>query len=222
MSKRKEILDIVLCYIGTMLGVLAVRFFNMYVMMSIPLVPRMAVIIAAYWVIALAAIIITLIRKEPAKTYGFFKDKMLIQIGIGVAIALAMSVVFTLVPHLAGFGQFFDTGNRYEYLWQYIFEFTYCILSVGFVEEFVFRGFIFGKLQKICRNNVLPVVISSALFGLFHIFNGNIFQVLMTAGIGALFCLCRLKIKNCSTLSLVIAHGVYDALITVWANVLLK
>ena len=222
MSKRKEILDIVLCYIGTMLGVLAVRFFNMYVIMSIPLVPRMAVIIAAYWVIALAAIIITIIRKEHAKTYGFFKDKMLIQIGIGVAIALAMSVVFTLVPHLAGFGQFFDTGNRYEYLWQYIFEFTYCILSVGFVEEFVFRGFIFGKLQKICRNNVLPVVISSALFGLFHIFNGSIFQVLMTAGIGALFCLCRLKIKNCSTLSLVIAHGVYDALITVWANVLLK
>ena len=222
MSKRKEILDIVLCYIGTMLGVLAVRFFNVYVMMSIPLIPRMAVIIAMYWVIALAAIIITLIRKEPAKSYGFFKNMMLIQIGIGAAVAIVMSVVFTLVPHLAGFGQFFDTGNRYEYLWQYIFEFTYCILSVGFVEEFVFRGFIFGKLQKICRNNVLPVVISSALFGFFHIFNGSIFQVLMTAGIGALFCLCRLKIKNCSTLSLVIAHGVYDALITVWANVLLK
>ena len=90
MSKRKEILDIVICYIGTMLGVLAVRFFNMYVMMSIPLVPRMAVIIAAYWVIALAAIIITLIRKEPAKTYGFFKNMMLIQIGIGVAIAIAI------------------------------------------------------------------------------------------------------------------------------------
>ena len=208
MSKRKEILDIVLCYIGTMLGVLAVRFFNVYVMMSIPLIPRMAVIIAMYWVIALAAIIITLIRKEPAKTYGFFKNMMLIQIGIGAAVAIVMSVVFTLVPHLAGFGQFFDTGNRYEYLWQYIFEFTYCILSVGFVEEFVFRGFIFGKLQKICRNNVLPVVISSALFGFFHIFNGSIFQVLMTAGIGALFCLCRLKIKNCSTLSLVIRRWV--------------
>ena len=222
MGKRKEIPDIVICYIGTMLGVLAVRFFNMYVMMSISLVPRMAVIIAAYWVIALAAIIITLIRKEPAKTYGFFKGKLFIQIGIGVVIALAMSVVFTLIPHLAGFGQYFDTGNRYEYLWQYIFEFTYCILSVGFVEEFVFRGFIFGKLQKICRNNVLPVIISSALFGLFHIFNGSIFQMLMTAGIGALFCLCRLKIKKCSTLSLIIAHGVYDALITVWANVLLK
>ena len=120
MSKRKEILDIVLCYIGTMLGVLAVRFFNVYVMMSIPLIPRMAVIIAMYWVIALAAIIITLIRKEPAKTYGFFKNMMLIQIGIGAAVAIVMSVVFTLVPHLAGFGQFFDTGNRYEYLWQYI------------------------------------------------------------------------------------------------------
>jgi hypothetical protein len=54
------------------------------------------------------------------------------------------------------------------------------------------------------------------------VFNGNLFQVFMTAGIGALFCFCRLKIKNCSTLSLVIAHGVYDAMITVWANALLR
>lgn len=222
MSKKKEIIDIVTGYLCAILGVLVIRYFNAYILMSIPLVPRMITIIAMYWLIGVAAIVITIIRKEPAKTYGFFKDKILIQIGIGIGIAVAMSVVLTLVPHLAGFGAYFDSGNRYEYFWQYIFEFAYCILGVGFAEEYVFRGFIFGKLQKICRNNVLPIILSSVLFGMFHIFNGNIFQVVMTGGIGALFCFCRLKIKNCSTLSLVIAHGVYDALITVWANLLLK
>ncbi len=39
--------------------------------------------------------------------------------------------------------------------------------------------------------------------------------------IGVFFCVCRLKIKNCSTLVLIIGHGVYDALITVFASVLL-
>ncbi len=30
-----------------------------------------------------------------------------------------------------------------------------------------------------------------------------------------------LKVKNCSTLFLIIGHGIYDALITVWASTLL-
>jgi hypothetical protein len=48
-------------------------------------------------------------------------------------------------------------------------------------------------------------------------FSGNIVQMIVTACIGAIFCFCRLKVKNCSTLSLAIGHGIYDALITVWA-----
>jgi uncharacterized membrane protein YjjP (DUF1212 family) len=43
--------------------------------------------------------------------------------------------------------------------------------------------------------------------------------VSVCAFIGALFCLFRLKIKNCSLLSLIIAHGIYDALIVVWTFV---
>ena len=222
MSKKKEIADIIIGSAGATLGLLAVRWFNNNLMMSIPLIPRIFVIIAVYWVIAVVPIVISLIRKEPLKVFGFVKEKPVMQIITGVLIGLAMSVVLTLAPHLAGFGEYFDSGNRYDYLWQYIFEFTYCIVSVGFVEEFVFRGFIYGKIKKLCSNDIVPLIVSSVLFGLFHVFNGNIFQIFMTAGIGALFCFCRLKIKNCSTLSLVIAHGVYDAMITVWAGAFLR
>ena len=54
-----------------------------------------------------------------------------------------------------------------------------------------------------------------------HIFSGNIMQLALTTVIGALFCFFRLKIKNCTTLSLIICHGVYDAMISVWASTLL-
>ena len=129
-----------------------------------------------------------------------------------------MSLVLTLVPHLTGGGAYVDSGKRYTYLWQFAYEFLYCIAAVGIVEEFIFRGFIYNKISG---NDIAAVIGSSVLFGLFHILGGNIVQMIITAFIGAFFCLCRLKIKNCSLLSLIIAHGIYDALITVWASVLL-
>ena len=106
-------------------------------------------------------------------------------------------------------------------LWQFVYEFFYCIFAVGFVEEFVFRGFIYEKINRISQKDMIAIIGSSVLFGVFHLFSGNLIQMLMTTCIGVFFCFCRLKVKNCSTLSLIIAHGVYDALITVWASALL-
>mgnify|MGYP001521839081 CR=1 FL=1 len=93
--------------------------------------------------------------------------------------------------------------------------------DVMHVEEFVFRGFIFEKIKRVAGKDIIAVIISSVFFGVFHFFSGNLVQMVMTACIGAFFCFCRLKIKNCSTLSLIIGHGVYDALITVFASALL-
>ena len=93
--------------------------------------------------------------------------------------------------------------------------------QIGLVEEFVFRGFIFEKIKRVAGKDIIAVIISSVFFGVFHFFSGNLVQMVMTACIGAFFCFCRLKIKNCSTLSLIIGHGVYDALITVFASALL-
>ena len=104
---------------------------------------------------------------------------------------------------------------------QFLYEFFYCIFAVGFVEEYVFRGFAYEKIKRVSQKNILAILGSSVLFGVFHLFSGNIVQMLMTACIGAFFCFCRLKIKNCSTLSLIVGHGVYDALITFWASALI-
>ena len=112
-----------------------------------------------------------------------------------------------------------SSDKQYTHLWQFIYEFVFCIIAVGLVEELVFRGTIYEYAKRIFGSDIGAVILSSLLFGAFHILRGNIAQLFVTAFIGALFCLFRLKIKNCSLLSLIIAHGIYDALIVVWTFV---
>lgn len=220
-EKKKESISLIIGYAGILLGLFGVNAFNRFVLMSLPLGMRMAATIVMFWLIALVPVIVMLVCKDKFADY-WSNDRVGHQILAGVLIAAAMSLVLTLVPHLVGFGAYVDNGKRYTYLWQFVYEFLYCIAAVGFVEELVFRGFIYNKFKKISGNDIAAVIGSSVLFGLFHILSGNIIQMIMTAFIGAFFCLCKLKIKNCSLLSLIIAHGIYDALITVWASVFLQ
>ena len=220
MEKKKEWIYLIVGFLGVMLGLIGVVLFNQFVLMSLPLAVRMISMIFVYWLIALIPVIIMFAVKDKLSEYGFSKEKISLQVILGVAIGVVMSFILTLLPHLLGFGEYVDSGKRYEYLWQFIYEFVYCIVAIGFVEEFVFRGFVYQKIKSIFRKDITAVIGSSVLFGVFHLFSGNIIQMVMTALIGAFFCFCRLKIKNCSTLSLIIAHGVYDALITVFSSVL--
>ncbi len=222
MTKKKEIISVIIGTLGTFLGLYGVVLFNKLVLMSLPVALRMVSMIVTYWLIALIPVIIMFVNKDKPSDYGFTKDKIGYQIITGILIGIAMSLVFTLVPHLIGFGEYVDNGRRYQYLWQFVYDFFYCISAIGFVEELVFRGFIYEKISKISKNEMIAVIGSSVLFGMFHIFGGNAAQIIITACLGAFFCFCRLKIKSCSILSLIIAHGIYDALITVWASILLQ
>lgn len=219
-EKKKELVSLIIGFAGSFLGLYGVISFNRFVLMSLPLGLRMVCMIVIYWLIALVPVIVMIVCKDKFADY-WNTDRIGYQILTGVLIGTAMSLVLTLVPHLAGFGAYVDSGKRYTYLWQFAYEFLYCITAVGLAEEFVFRGFIYNKIKKISGNYIAAVIGSSVLFGIFHLFGGNIVQMIMTAFIGAFFCLCKLKIKNCSLLSLIITHGIYDALITVWASILL-
>lgn len=221
MNQKTEVICLIIGLLGAMSGLYGVVLFNQCVLMSLPLGLRMISMIFIYWLIALIPIIIMLVNKDKLVDYGFSKDKIIFQIIVGVLIGIAMSIILTLIPHLFGFGEYVDNGRRYKYLWQFIYEFFYCIFAIGLVEEFVFRGFVYKKLKSISQKDMVAIIGSSVLFGIFHLFSGNIIQMLMTACIGAFFCFCRLQVKNCSTTSLIIGHGVYDALITVWASTLL-
>lgn len=218
--KKKAVIQLVIGCAGVMALLFAVQLFNGYILMSLSLMARMVSMVVENWFVAAVPLIIMTAAKDTPNDYGFGRERIGLQVAVGLGIGIAMSAVLTVVPILAGARDWVSSGKQYEYLWQYIFEFVYCIVGVALMEEYVFRGFIFTKLKAVSDSNVLAVAVSSVLFGLFHIFGGNPIQMIVTGFIGAVFCVCRVKIKNCTVLSLVVAHGVYDALITVWGDLL--
>lgn len=222
MEKKKNCIGLVIGFAGAMAGVFVVNVLNRYVLISFSLIGKMICLPAIYWLIAVVPIILMICYKDQLSMLGFSKDKAFLQLLAGIAIGLVMSVILTLLPHLIGLGSFVDNGKRYVHLWQFIYEFTYCILAIGAVEEFVFRGYLYSKIKNLSEKGYVAVIGSSILFGLLHVFTGNIIQVFMTMLLGILWCILRLRIKNCSILSLMIAHGIYDAMITVWASFLLR
>lgn len=220
MKKGKVIAEIVIAIIGVLLVEFGLICFNKYVLMSLPLVARMIFMIVMYWMIAVVPIIFCLKNKFKLNDLGFTKNKLGKQIIIGIVIALIASTMFTLIPMLIFSKESTYSGSNFEYMWQYIYQFIYLTIGVSLTEEFIFRGYLLNNLKGISKNSVIPVIITSLAFGIFHIFNGNIIQVIMTSFLGLAFVLCREKIKNCSLLSLIIAHGLYDWLIVVLTAIL--
>lgn len=95
-----------------------------------------------------------------------------------------------------------------------------CMLCVGFLEEVIFRGFLFVAIAK---NNIKSaIVISSVTFGIGHIinlFNGsgmsfinNLCQIVFAIAIGFLFV--TLFYRGKSLLSCIIAHSSINILAT--------
>lgn len=185
----------------------------------VALAPRMVILIIVQWIMLIVPAIMMKQDGTTLLSIGFARDHIGRQILIGVAIALAMSLTLTLLPIRFGLKSMVGS-TQYTHAWQFAYDFAYKILGVALVEEVIFRGYVFKLLKEIRNTMAFPVALSSVLFGLIHITNGSVVQVLMTALIGALLCVCRMKIKSCTLLSLIIAHGVYDALITLWVGVL--
>lgn len=221
MSENKKIVtQLIIGFLGAMLGLFGVIAFNQYLLMGLPMGARMVLMIVTYWVIAIIPFSVMLFAWDNLTDYGFVKEKIGAQVLVGILLGVIMSFVLTLLPTLLGMGDWVDNGHHYQYVWQFAYEFLYCIVAVSLVEEFVFRGFIFAKIKRISGSANVAIIISSVLFGLFHLLGGSIIQVIVTGVLGMFFCVCREKIKNCTLLSLILAHGIYDALITVWASVL--
>jgi len=216
---KSSMIQLVIAVCGVFVAVFGLSMFNQYLLMSFPLPLRMVLMIVTQWLLFLVPAILMIVNKEKLSSIGFKKEKILPQIGIGVLLALAMSLVLTVLPIILGFKDM--VGNTtYTQTYQFVYHFIYAILGVALAEELVFRGYIFHKLLAIKNSKWFAIIISSLLFGLFHIFNGNIIQIFMTAFIGFLYCIFREKIKGCTLLSLIIAHGVYDAMIVLWVSIL--
>ena len=216
MEKKKVIRVLAIGLAGAALGIVAVNLFYQTLLPLLSRPVRAVAMIAVYWLIAASPIVVMRACGDRLTDYGFSRQKIGLQLGMGIAVGVGLSALLTLLPHLVGLGTYVDSGKRYTQAWQFAYEFVQCTLAVGLVEEFVFRGFAYQKLELLYPKEWVAVLGSSLLFGLSHFWHGSPLQMLMTTGIGVLLCLCRKKLPHCTTLSLAVAHGVYDGLITVW------
>ncbi|MFL0248036.1 CPBP family intramembrane glutamic endopeptidase [Candidatus Clostridium stratigraminis] len=209
---QKSILTLAIATVFQFVILYGVILFNQNILMNFTLVERMLLMFSTQWIFLIIPVLFMLKNKEKLKDIGFTRINISIQILSGIGIAIAMCLIFTVIPILCGLKDMVSS-THYTKAWQFIFEFFYSIFGVALAEEFFFRGYMFKKLMDIKNSKWFAIIISSIVFGLFHIFQGNIIQVFTTMVLGVMFCLLRDKIKGCSTLSLIFAHGVYDALI---------
>ncbi|MFA5603363.1 MAG: type II CAAX endopeptidase family protein [Bacilli bacterium] len=218
-KRSKYILQLVIVVISLFLTVYGMKMFYKYFLFNFNIIGRMIILIVIQWTLMIVPIIIMKKNKTTLKQLGITKDNIFEQIIVGIFIAVIISLLLTVIPILLGFKDMVGSTN-YNKPWQFIYEFIYAILGVGLAEEFVFRGYLFNNLLKIKHSKWFAIIVSSILFGLFHIFNGNIIQVFMTGAIGFIYCILREKIKNCTLISLVLAHGLHDALIVLLVAIL--
>jgi len=212
---KKPVLQLFIAVCGVFAALFGLTMFNRYLLMTFPLPWRMVLMIVTQWALFLVPGILMLREKERIHDLGFTKEKISKQILIGVFLALAMSLILTVLPILTGFKNLVGSTS-YTQAWQFAYQFIYMLFGVALAEELVFRGYLFHKLIEIKNSRWLAIIISSMLFGLFHIFNGNLIQVVMTAIMGFIYCIFREKIKGCTLLSIIIAHALYDAMIVLW------
>ena len=218
-NKTKNILLLIMAVIAEFAILIGIILFQQNMLMNFILPIRAILLIVLQWVLLIVPIAFMRYQKVDFQDIGFNNNNIIKQILTGLIIAGVMSLVLTVTPILLGFRELVGS-TTYTQLWQFLYEFVYMIIGVALVEEIFYRGFLFKSLLDISNSKWRAIIISSLIFGLSHIFNGDILQVITTSLVGVFFCLCREKIKNCSILSLIIAHGVHNALIRLFVAVL--
>lgn len=202
-SKHSVIIFIIsiMLIIGLTFATWAITLINIYALrLSLSLL-----LIATYTAVAVVAMRFTAQIKQLLPT----KHKLWLQILIGIAIAVALCLLVGIIPILCGIS--FVGSHTEPSVGTLVIAAVQDILFVGVGEEIVFRGYVQNQFEiwlKKC--NWLAPLIAAAIFGLWHIINGSLIQVLFTTVIGCVFGYCKYYVKDCTLLSVIIAHGLYD------------
>ena len=162
-------------------------------------------VIVSYTAVAVVAMVLT----GQVKTLLPPKKKLWLQILIGIGIAAVLCFFVCILPILCG-TSLIGIHNDMT-VGRIILSAVQDLIFVGVGEEIVFRGYVqnqFAIWLKKCK--WLAPLIAAAIFGLWHLINGSLIQVLFTTLIGCVFGYAKYFIKDCSLLSVIIAHGLYD------------
>ena len=226
MTKQSQKRNIVTVFV-TNIGVLGIFCFFMFLYPPFvsPYVPSIVNIILfpiGWWYFLLIPSILFMLRdKEKPRDIGFTKEKLLRQILLGIALAIGLLVVFSIgIPWLLGLVEWHWRGADQIDVGFIFLSLAFNTFAVALVEEIIYRGHMFKKLQDINKAPWFAVSISAVAFGALHIPSFVIvgqpllpasgwFYVLMATLAGAVYGLCRAK--RATMITLIVSHGIYNA-----------
>lgn len=168
-----------------------------------------------YILLIVFPILSLLITKELKNVFRVTKKKFWMQM-IFVVILIALGF-FISIP-LGIFRLLIDSTSIYVSLDSFIIEIIYSfflyVFFVGITEEVIFRGYIQNQLNLwIKKGKFIIPIIQGLLFGVWHIVNGDLSQVIFASLFGIGIGYFKQYFKSCSLLSTVLAHGIYDFII---------
>ena|GEM_PF-6894875 len=195
---------------------LTVTFFTVMIYILSHVSEGLSSLIPLYWLLGIP--VIYYYKQKTPFTIALTQNKPLLsQFYVGIALCLCtillasfLNIFYSLYLNMT----YLESLRNYGPSGQNI---IYALFIIGFGEEWFFRGFIFDKLYKDTQNKLITILLSSLLFGLMHfrielmgayhwaLIGNMIFCVL----IGLLYSSARFYIKNCTLVSVSLAHGLY-------------
>lgn len=157
-----------------------------------------------FHVVFSAILLIWIKKKDLIKKYGLVLPKYNLK-KVWFFIPLFVVAFFGMIP-----------GIQVQYSAIETVLFVISMLCVGFLEEIIFRGFLFLGMAK--NNLRAAIIVSSITFGIGHIVNllngkelfGTLMQIIFAVAVG--FALVILFYRGKSILPCVIFHGLNNAL----------
>jgi uncharacterized protein len=134
-------------------------------------------------------------------------------VGIALATLVTMGVIGNLSNVILGPLHQYSAAFRALVAQNIVEAFAFLVpaLSAGFVEEFVFRGYLQRQFQALCGNRAVGSVLQVVVFSLGHYYQGWI-RLVPVALIGTLLTIVALWRK--SLVPGMIAHGLGDGLVS--------
>ena len=175
-------------------------------------VAKMCIRYLLYTGMAAMGSVVCKIQKRPVfSSLGLSKAHLGKQLLTALPVFAVTAVLIIIAPICFGVNKQILLGAKQTDTVQILLYIVLYMVFVGPGEEIIFRGYLFESIKEASSSGTTAAVISSALFGLWHFPGSQDFlQVGTTFIMGLLWCFARVKLKNCSTLTTGVAHGLHD------------
>ena len=143
--------------------------------------------------------------------FGLYKESVNFKKWKQYVIGIILAVPIWLLSLISYTDIFADFSDYARYDGDILWYFFYYFIFVALVEEFIYRVYMQGELTVLLgKAKWLAPLLASIVFGFAHIVQGSMEQVIFTFFMGLVLGYAKYFIKDCTFISVIIAHGLYD------------